>query len=128
MRRLKPMKNRGNRATAAVDFREALRTEARKMSRKVDQVVVGTVRAVRGETVSVLIDGFRAGNITVGWASPIPAAVGQRVTMVGLAGGQEWYVTGVLADSTIAQQKETIAQMQRSIASLSTRVAALENP
>lgn len=143
--RMFPTKDKGNKTTAAVDLRDALRGEATKVSKMVDQVVMATVREVSerdGETtVAVLIDGFRAGNIFVGWGYPTPPEVGMRVSMVGLMGGQEWYVCGVLADQTIPEmQKEIetlqtemnaaqldITRLRNSLSALTRRFAALES-
>ena len=139
-------KDGGNKSTGAVDLRDLLREDMLKSLKKVDQVVMGTVRAVKGlgesmEQVSVLMDGFKAGNINVGWAGAVPPEVGQRVTMIGLNGGQEWYVSGVLNDSTIGDitsrieeleaaaevHQQAISTLQESLTALTNRVIALEN-
>ena len=129
-------KNSGNRSTGAVELRNLLRDEARKVAKQVDQVVVATVRQVaEDKRVYVLIDGFSAGNIyAAGWGLATQPAVGQRVTMVAPAGGQEWYVVGVLDDLKLTEVDEelealraTNESLSASLASLALRVAALEN-
>ena len=121
------MKNRGNRPTGLVDLRNLLTREMQKVSKEVDQVVLATVKSVSdtGKSASVLIDGFKAGNINVGWALATRPSVGQRVTMIAPAGGQEWYVVGILSDTKIEEVDTEIESLTEETERLSTEVVAL---
>lgn len=143
MTKIKSFARPGNRSTGAIDLVNVVKGMARQVAKEMDQVVLGTVRGVseEGKQATVLIDGFKAGNIVVGWALATRPAVGQRVAMIGPAGGQEWYVVGVLSDTKMDEidaevemlksenerQVNQITALQNSVASLSRRVTALEN-
>lgn len=127
--RVPSMGRSGNRSTGAIDLVNAIRGVARQVSKDVDQVVLGTVRGVSdgGKQATVLIDGFRAGNIVVGWALATRPAVGQRVTMIGPAGGQEWYVVGVLSDTKMDEIDEEVDDLKAENTRMASRITALQN-
>ena len=79
-------------------FRNSVRTEAGKVARRYDQTALGTIEVVRdgGRTLDVAFDGFGAGTIQVGCVAHVTPRVGHRVIMLGLAGGQSWFVVGTV--------------------------------
>ncbi len=88
--------DRGSIANAGTALRDLIRGEAKKQARVQDQVTMGVVTDVgNGVDVEVLVDGFTAGPIAATWMTPVTAALDQRVTLVGLTGGQTWMVIGV---------------------------------
>lgn len=89
--------DRGSVSNPGVELRDLIRREARKQLKDVDQVQLALVTDVAdGVTVGITLDGFTAGEIMASWASPVTAAIDQRVTVVVLKGGQSHYVVGVL--------------------------------
>lgn len=105
---------------ARARFRDGIRGEAAKVSQRVDQVGLGTVSTVQGANrVGVTFDGSRH-NVTVGWAALQKPRVNQRVVVVGLAGGQEWWVIG-------AVNQHPIDQLRADLEALEARVAVLES-
>ena len=119
---------------ARVRLRNGIRQQARREDALVDQVNLGTVRAAPSLVrVEVAFDGSR-NIVQCGWAWPERPTVGDRVVLVGLAGGQEWWVVAVVNSHPInALLTRMTAAEDRSavnlaaIQSLDARVTALEN-
>ena len=89
--------DRGSVSNPGVELRDLIRTAATKVTKDVDQVQLALVTdAGDGMTVGITLDGFTAGEIQASWASPVTAAIDQRVTVISLKGGQSHYVVGVL--------------------------------
>jgi hypothetical protein len=91
------MSDKGSITNPGVQLRDIIRGQAARESRAVDQVALGTVANVGdGATVEILLDGFSAGALEATWATPVAPAVDQRVAVLSLKGGQNFFVTGVL--------------------------------
>jgi hypothetical protein len=94
------MSDKGSLTNPGVALRDIIRGQAARESRAMDQVSLGTVADVGdGATVEVLLDGFSAGVLEATWATPVEPAVDQRVAVLSLKGGQNFFVTGVLGGS-----------------------------
>lgn len=97
------MKDRGSITNPGVELREQIKKLAAKATQDVDQVLLGIVTdAGDGQSVEVALDGFSAGPVPATWATPVTAAVDQRVSIAVLKGGQNFFVVGVIGGSVSA--------------------------
>ena len=93
------VKDRGSLTSPGVELRDLIRGQASKSAQKFDQVALGLVTDTGDDvTVGVAIDGFAGGEVLVTWASPVTPALDQRVVMLALAGGQKFFVVGVVGE------------------------------
>jgi len=103
------MGDRGNQANPMVAFRDLMRAESSKISQANDQVILGVICAVKdGIDLEVQIDGFGSGPIDALWCVPgSQPALGMRVVMNGLTGGQKWFVIAVASATTGASGQKS---------------------
>ena len=112
---------------ARARFRDGIRGQARKVQQEVDQVALATVaRSVGNGKVEVTFDDSRH-RATVGWSVPFDPEPGSRVVAVGLQGGQEWWVLGVLNHHPVTDHGDRLDQLSEFVLGLDARVTALEN-